>query len=433
MSRELIVNLADCSEFRQTVAARPPRVVHGTLVLLLGLLAAALVWAAVVKANLVVRAAGRVRPMEISTRVFAPAGADMAGRVVEAPFDEGDFVRAGDMLVRLDTAQVDNRVAKLERTLAAAEEELGMLTSLETLLVEQFSAAKDKATAELEQAEAAFVRAKDQRSSTIRSAQAGVHAARDLVQRKQRLRASGAVTEEEFVKAEAALREADEKLVAAELPVDRGPVQIARQALELVERDFAVRQSEAEARRAAKKGAAAAVRRDLRQLELQRAESVLRSPIDGVVVSGQIDAGDVLEPGKPVMEIAPRDGYRFEAAIVSEDVGHVQVGMPVRIKFDAYDYQKYGVMTGTVTYLSPDSRVAREDEGRPGAKTQGQAGRNSPATFQVRIEMDGDSVGGGELRGDMKLGLGGVAEIVTDRESLIMIFFRKIRQSISLG
>ena len=113
----------------------------------------------------------------------------------------------------------------------------------------------------------------------------------------------------------------------------------------------------------AKEGDAAAVRRDLRQLELQRAESVLRSPIDGVVVVGQIDAGDVLEPGKPVMEIAPRDGYRFEAAIVSEDVGHVQVGMPVRIKFDAYDYQKYGVMTGTVTYLSPDSRAASRGRG----------------------------------------------------------------------
>ena len=433
MSRGWIVNLADCSKFRQTVLARPPRVVHGTLVLLLGLLAAAIVWAAVVNANLVVRAAGRVRPVKIPTRVFAPAGADMAGRVVEAPFDVGDFVRAGDVLVRLDTAQIDNRIAKLERTLVAEEEELGMLAGVETLLVEQLSAAKKKATAELKQAEAALVRAQDQRSSTIRSAQAGVHAARDLVQRKQRLRASGAVTEEEFVKAETALREAEEKLVAAELPVDQGPVQVARQALELVERDFAVRRAEVEARRVAKKGTSAAVRRDLRQLELQRAESVLRSPIDGVVVAGQIDVGDVLEPGKAVMEIASHDGYRFEAAIVSEDVGHVQVGMPVRIKFDAYDYQKYGVMTGTVTYLSPDSRVPREDGGRPGAEAQPPAGRKSPAMFQVRVEMDGDAVGRGELRGAVKLGLGGTAEIVTDRESLLMIFFRKIRQTISLG
>jgi multidrug efflux pump subunit AcrA (membrane-fusion protein) len=186
-------------------------------------------------------------------------------------------------------------------------------------------------------------------------------------------------------------------------------------------------------RHVAKEGEAAALRRDLRQLELQRAESVLRSPIDGVVVAGQIHPGDVLEPGKPVMEIAPRDGYRFEAAIVSEDVGHVQVGMPVRIKFDAYDYQKYGVMTGIVTYLSPDSRLPREDEGRVAAGAPTLASRKSPAMYQVRIQMQGDAVGRRELRGEVKLGLGGAAEIVTDRESLLMIFFRRIRQTISLG
>jgi hypothetical protein len=61
------------------------------------------------------------------------------------------------------------------------------------------------------------------------------------------------------------------------------------------------------------------------------------------------------------------------------------------------------------------------------------AARKSPAAYLVRIEMDGDAVGRGELRGEVKLGLGGTAEIVTDRESVLMIFFRKIRQTISLG
>ena len=202
--------------------------------------------------------------------------------------------------------------------------------------------------------------------------------------------------------------------------------------MELVDRDFAVRRAEAEARRVAKEGEAAALRRDVEQLELQRAESVLRCPIDGVVVWGQIDPGDVLEPGKPVMEIAPHDGHRFEAAILSEDVGLMQLGMPVRIKFDAYDYQRYGVMTGTVTYLSPDSQVPREDMGDGGAGAV--AGKqNSPAQFLVRIHMDAEAVGRDEMHGAIKLGLGGTAEIVTDRESLLMIFFRKIRQSISLG
>jgi hemolysin D len=431
MSQSLIVDLADCSQFRQTVAARPPRIVHGAVVLLLSLIAAAITWAFLVQANLVVRSAGRVRPVEVPERIFAPAGADMAGRVVEAPFDEGDVVKKGDVLVRLDTAQIDNRIAKLQRTFAATEEELAKLKGLEALIDDQLTTAKAKATAELTQAKAAAVRAHNQRASAIRSAEAGVDAAKDVLQRKQQLRASRAVTEEEIVKAAAALREAEEKLVAAELPIDHGPVQIAQQALDLVEREFAVRRAEAEARRAAKEGEVAAARRDLRQLELQKAEAVLRSPIDGIVVVGQIDAGDVLEPGKSVMEIAPQDGYRFEGAILSEDVGHVQVGMPVRIKFDAYDYQKYGVMTGKVTYLSPDSHVPRDNAGQA-AEPSTPANRKG-AAYLVRIEMDADAVGRGELTGPVKLGLGGTAEIVTDRESLLMIFFRKIRQTISLG
>jgi hemolysin D len=431
MSSGSIVNLIDCSEFRQTIAARPPRVIHGTVILLLGLLGVVLVWAALVKANLVVRATGRVRPVEIPTRVYAPAGTDIAGRVVEAPFDEGDLVQAGDVLVRLDTEQIDNRLAKLTRTVAAAEAEVAMLAGLESLFAEQLAAAQEKALAEVKQAEAAMLRASDQRSSTIRSAQASEHAARDQYQRNQRLKASGVVTAEEIVKAETALREAEEKLVAAELPIDQGPVQVARQTLKLVERDFAVRIAEAKVRRAAKESEADAARRDVRQLELQRAESVLRSPIDGVVVGGQIDTGDVLEPGKSVLEIAPNQGYRFEAAIASEDLGQIQVGMPVRIKFDAYDYQRYGVMCGTVIYISPDSHVPRSNEGGTAAKSPAQ--RNSQPVFVVRIEMQADAVGSGELQGAVKLGLGGTAEIVTDRESLLKIFFRKIRQTISLG
>ena len=124
MPRGLIVDLADCSEFRQTLAARPPRIVHGTALLLLILLAAAVTWAALVEANLVVRAAGRVRPVEIPTRVFTSASADLEGRVVEAPFDEGDVVRKGDVLVRLDTAHIDNRSPSSNRTIEASQDEL---------------------------------------------------------------------------------------------------------------------------------------------------------------------------------------------------------------------------------------------------------------------------------------------------------------------
>src|SRR5690349_16334156 len=145
MPSNRVVDLTECSTFRQTLAARPPRIVHGTALLLMVLLIAAVTWAALVKANLVVRASGRVRSVEIPTRVFTSTSADLEGRVVHAPFAEGDVVRKGQILVRLDTAHLDNRLAKLERSLESSLEEIEKLTGLESLIDQQFKAAKDKA------------------------------------------------------------------------------------------------------------------------------------------------------------------------------------------------------------------------------------------------------------------------------------------------
>jgi hypothetical protein len=51
----------------------------------------------------------------------------------------------------------------------------------------------------------------------------------------------------------------------------------------------------------------------------------------------------------------------------------------------------------------------------------------------MRIDLDGDEVGRGDLRGRIKLGMAGRAEIVTDRECLLSLLFRRIRRSISLN
>ena len=59
MRYQLIYDLGECTKFRQTLLASPPRIVHGTVILLLGLLGAAVLWAALTQANLVVRGGAR--------------------------------------------------------------------------------------------------------------------------------------------------------------------------------------------------------------------------------------------------------------------------------------------------------------------------------------------------------------------------------------
>ena len=103
MNRHTICELIDCSLFRQTLQTRPPAIVHGTAILLMLLLVGAAVWAAVVQASLVIKTSGRVRPIHQPTRVFTAATPRLEGRVSEVNFAEGDQVRQGQVLLRLDT------------------------------------------------------------------------------------------------------------------------------------------------------------------------------------------------------------------------------------------------------------------------------------------------------------------------------------------
>ena len=193
-------------------------------------------------------------------------------------------------------------------------------------------------------------------------------------------------------------------------------MQVALRVRELVERDYVVRREEAELKRETKRAEVEAARTELANLELEHEQAVIRAPIEGVVTMGDVKVGDLLKPGESVAEIAQQQGFRFEVSVPSEDVGHLRVGMPARIKLDAYDYQRYGTLEGTVCFLSPDSGVAEK-----------------ATVYTVKIATPRGEVGRGAHRGRVKLGMAGQAEIITGRESLLFILVKKIRRSISLG
>ena len=52
--------------------------------------------------------------------------------------------------------------------------------------------------------------------------------------------------------------------------------------------------------------------------------------------------------------------------------------------------------------------------------------------YLVRIDVEGEEGGRGELRGRIKLGMAGQVEVITDRESLLSVLVRTVRQTISL-
>jgi len=423
MRNSTIHDLTDCTEYRLALLARPPRFAHGLALLLSALLGTALCWAALTRANLVVTGTGRVRPVSAPVKVHSGArgevfSASLGGRVIEVNAREGDEVRKGDVLLRLDAEHLDHEIARRKRAAGAGEEELAKAARLRELLAQQGEAALAKARAELAQAREEVRQARERQDADVRLARIDLESAEDDEARARRVARTGAVSGSELAKATAHTRETREKLDKARLPVDESRVEVLRQAAGLLEKDYAVKVAELDKARAARQGEVEAAKIELAGLEAERKQAVLAAPIDGVITSGDVKVGDLLEPGKPVFEIAAQAGFRFEALVPSEDVAHLRVGMPARVKLDALDYQKYGTVTGTVCFIAPDSGTA-----------EGQRG----AFYVVKIELDGDEVGRGDVRGRVRLGMAGQAEIVTEEESLLLLLVKKVRQTIRLG
>lgn len=423
MRTDLIQDLADCTEFRQTLHARPPAIVHGTLLGLALLLGSALGWMAWTRADLVVRAPGRVRPITSPMQVVNGSSGDVlsasaGGRVVEVTFQEGDTVRQGAVLIRLDTERLDNEITKQRQLIQTGETELAGLDHLEALVLQQYGAAKAKAEAEVARAVDDIRQAKARQDTEVRLAELELHNADHEAAQLRHLVERRLGVPNDLRKALVRVDEAQEKLKKALLPVETRVVEVLRQELALVERDYAVKRKDAELKRRSKRGEVEAARIALANLELERTQAVIRAPREGIITAGDVKVGDSLERGKPVVEIAEQQGFRFEAAVPSSEVGQLRLGMLARIKLDAYDYQQYGTVAGTVVFLSPDSGIA-----------QGQ----QTATYLVRLELASTEVGRGEFYGQVKLGMAGQAEIVTGHESLLRLLVKRIRQTISLG
>jgi adhesin transport system membrane fusion protein len=134
----------------------------------------------------------------------------------------------------------------------------------------------------------------------------------------------------------------------------------------------------AEATKLAEDLAAMAYKLDERRSVL--GHTVLTAPIAGVVKYLKVTTiGGVLRAGDEMMQISPTEGGMvFEVKINPVDIGQLQLGLPVAIKLDAFDYSVYGNLEGTLVYLSSDTLVE-----------QGANGQSS-SYYRAHVKLDAD-------------------------------------------
>lgn len=94
-----------------------------------------------------------------------------------------------------------------------------------------------------------------------------------------------------------------------------------------------------------------------KRIQIEKQKQIIKSPIDGYVNKILVHTvGGVVTPAQALMTVVPKNAEMvIKAQVMNQDVGFIEAGMPVSIKVDTYNFQKYGILNGVVTVVSPNS------------------------------------------------------------------------------
>ncbi|UKO97983.1 HlyD family efflux transporter periplasmic adaptor subunit [Nostoc sp. UHCC 0870] len=113
----------------------------------------------------------------------------------------------------------------------------------------------------------------------------------------------------------------------------------------------------------------AQTQRQIEGLNIQLAQRELKAPESGSIFQLPIaKAGAVVEPGTMIAEIAPvGSALIIRAQMPTTESGSLRKGLPVKLKFDAYPFQKYGVVVGELISISPTTTEVDTANGKVAA------------------------------------------------------------------
>ncbi|BAZ42608.1 HlyD family secretion protein [Calothrix sp. NIES-4101] len=110
-------------------------------------------------------------------------------------------------------------------------------------------------------------------------------------------------------------------------------------------------------------------RNQIKSLQLQLQQRKIKSPITGKVFQLPIQRpGSVVQAGTMVAEIAPAGSpLIMRATMATTESGSLKKGLPVKLKFDAYPFQDYGVIEGELLEISPTTIDVETPNGKVSA------------------------------------------------------------------
>jgi membrane fusion protein (multidrug efflux system) len=246
----------------------------------------------------------------------------VGGTVVAIAADDTDVVKAGQTLVKLDTADARVALEQAEAQLAQTVREVRTLYANNASLQAQIQT----------------------RSADVARAQSEVKRAQDDVNRRAPLVSTGAVGQEEFQHTQSQLTAARSTLTAAESALQQAREQLGSN--ESLTDGTSVSQHPNVARAAAR----------VREAYLAWQRVNLVAPVDGYVAKRSVQLGQRIQAGTPLMTVVALDQPWVDANFKESQLQRVRIGQPATLTADVYG--KKVVYHGTVVGLGAGTGAA---------------------------------------------------------------------------
>lgn len=253
-----------------------------------------------------------VQTVVASGRIVSPQrvsiGAAITERVARIPVQEGQAVRRGDVLIELADEDERAAMAQANAGIAQAEAKLRQLREVGLPAAQQ----------------------------SLAQADANALQARQSHERSKALQARGFIGQSQLDEAQRALDVAESQSRSSRLQV---------QSNALSGSDYAVAQSALQQARASQRAAQAR----LDQL-------VIHAPVDGVLIARSVEPGNVVQPGKELMVLAPAGETQIVVQMDERHLAEIAPGQKALASADAFPEERF---TAELTFINPGIDAAR--------------------------------------------------------------------------
>ncbi|KZR78366.1 HlyD family secretion protein [Prochlorococcus marinus] len=277
--------------------------------------AATFAWLAIATTDEVVKAKGKLQPIDDVKVVQMPLG----GVLKEMLVKDGERVRKDQILLRLDNEATLERAKSTSEEIRAKEAQL----KLKQIELERYLSLND---------------------ARMRVLKRKLDLHKTILARLERLSKLGASPELQYLQQVNEVAEVEGELETTVIVRER-QLAILNQSLEKL------------------KGELADLKGKLTEITVNIRYKDIRSPVDGVVFDLKpTGLGYVAQSSEPVMKIVPYDALLAKINIDSADIGFVRAGKQVDISIDSFPANDFGVIEGTIDRIGSDALPPNQRE-----------------------------------------------------------------------